>query len=137
MTATTWASILNTAALVLQLVGAALVALDVKQSQDNTTHFKEALDHADETRRNHIADLDRPPGSIASPFGGSIRLPQIAQSARGQLADQLGPSAMEERKALTAFVRAQYEVSKPRRWIGVVLLVVGIAAGYAGNMIAL
>ncbi|WP_461418318.1 hypothetical protein [Gordonia sp. GN26] len=137
MTAVGWAYLLHSVALVLQIAGAVLVALDIKQSQDNTTRFKKALDRAEEIRNKHVSVIGSQPRSVPSPFGGTIRIPQVATAAREQIADQVGPSATAERKALTSFVREQYEVSKVRRWLGVGLLVLGIAVGFAANVVAL
>lgn len=96
---------LNTLALVSQLAGAILVALDVKQAQSNLTAFKSRLDEADHKRREHLQHLAQQSGRSIPGFGGSsIRLPTIIPQAREQLVDQLGPSGLVERQALTAFV---------------------------------
>lgn len=128
---------LNIVALLLQLLGAALVALDVKQAQDNTTRFKRALDDAARTRHDHISNMGRSPTRRRSPLGGSIQMPKLPSEARAQIADQLGPSAMEERKALTEFVSNQYEISKTRRWAGVLLLVLGFTVGFTANIVVI
>lgn len=128
---------LNTAALLFQLAGAVLVALDVMQAQRNLTGFKVRLDEAAEKRQEHLDHLARQSGrSIPGFGGGSIKLPAIAHQAREQLADQLGPSGMVERQALTDFVQAQFAISKHRLWLGISLLFAGVIVGYTANMLA-
>lgn len=110
---------------------------DVLEAQRNLAQFKSDLDSANETRSEHIESL----GVHRSTPGyalelGRINLPTIAPAARGLLADQVGPSAMMERQALTSFVQAQFAISKRRRWAGVVMLIAGVIAGYTSSMLS-
>ncbi|AUM16452.1 MULTISPECIES: hypothetical protein [Rhodococcus] len=129
--------VLHTLALILQLAGAVLVVLDVRQSQRNTAAFKNRLDEAEEMKQNHIQLLAaQSRRSIPGPIGGRINLPTIPVQAHGLLADQLGPSGAAERKALTQFVQDQFAISKRRRWSGVGLLFAGAIIGYTANMLS-
>ncbi|WP_143548881.1 hypothetical protein [Rhodococcus sp. ACS1] len=129
--------LLSTFAFVLQLAGAVLVVLDVKQAQDNVTTFKQRLDEANSKKEEHLQQMAAQSGRAVRGWrGGSIHLPTIPEQARGPLADQIGPSSMIERRALTEFVAAQYAISKVRRWSGVGLLFAGLAIGYVASMLS-
>ncbi|WP_125458614.1 hypothetical protein [Rhodococcus sp. 1168] len=129
--------LLYTVALALQLVGAGLVVLDVRQAQRNLDSFKKKLDEAQTAKDEHIKALAKQSGRSYPGFGGGrIKGPTISPLAFEPIANQLGPSAPIERQALTEFVQSQYAVSKQRRWVGVILLFIGVLAGYAGSMLS-
>ncbi|QQM52596.1 hypothetical protein [Rhodococcus pyridinivorans] len=128
---------LYTLALLFQLAGAALVVMDVTQSQRNMDAFKGKLDEAKEAREEHLRHLELQNGRTYPGFGGGvIRGPSFPTATRELFADQLGPRTRIEREALTDFVSAQYSISKRRRWTGVGFLVIGTVAGYAGSMLS-
>ncbi|OZD51675.1 hypothetical protein CH252_14970 [Rhodococcus sp. 06-1477-1B] len=129
--------ILYTVAFSFQLSGAFLVVLDVRQAQTNLDQFKVRLDEAAAAKENHLRQIAAHSGRSYPGFGGGrIRGPVIPEASRDQIADQLGPSGLMERRALTEFVQAQYVVSKKRRWLGVSLLFIGVVAGYVASILS-
>lgn len=124
---------LNTIAVLLQLVGALLVALDIRDAQRNTAKFKHDLDNAEVIRQEHIESLDKPFAVIPGDWmaGRKRREIKYPEEYRETIANQLGPAAAEQREALIAYVNAQNERSGTRLWLGVGLVVAGALIAYA------
>lgn len=137
MTAQQIAYALNTVGVILQLVGALLVVLDIRDGKRNTAAFKQRLDTAEQKRQEHLAALDDQFGATS---GSSIsRRPtlrvNVPEEARQALVNQVGPASAEERNALIAYVNDQNDRRGWQVWLGVILVVAGSLVAYAAAMI--
>lgn len=125
---------LHTVALVLQLVGAALVIREIRATVKNFETFRHDLEGAEETKEAHRKQVEKVSGaSIPGYGGGRIKLPTHSPETIEGLVQQVGPGAAQERTALRDFVQRQFAGSPAQRWSGAVLVVVGAIVGYAAN----
>jgi hypothetical protein len=128
--------ILYVVGFVLQLAGAVGVIQDVRTSIGNMRQFKSDLSAADETAQEHrqmIADIGNKPRG----YGLEAAMSKLTDAIGEAAVEQTGRAPAEQRRALLKYVTAQNDMSKPRRWVPVGLLLGGLVVGFVGNVLSL
>ena len=126
---------LHTAALVLQLVGAALVTREIWATVKNFEALRQGLQSAESTKEEHRRSIAAKSGKSIGGYG--VRFPSHSPQSIESIVQQVGPGAAEERGALRSFVQRQFSSSPVQRWSGVVLVVIGAVVGYIANVAGL
>ncbi|OBA79330.1 hypothetical protein A5633_17065 [Mycolicibacterium elephantis] len=126
----TRAILLFTVALVMQLAGAWLVILDVRQSIRHTRRLRADLATAENTAQEHHRALAEGP-EVVRRFRAAL-----GQQQTDQIVRQLGPTSLHQREALVRHLNAQNEISDFRRWGGVAILLAGVIVGFVANVVA-
>jgi F0F1-type ATP synthase membrane subunit b/b' len=122
--------VLYMVAFVFQLLGAAGVIQDVRQSLRNARKLRDDLADAERVADEHRNAIQQGPAIVAE-------LGRRLGNQAEQIIRQLGPASLRERQALVAYNTAQNDVSDLRRWGAVALLVLGVVLGFAGNVLSL
>lgn len=63
-------------------------------------------------------------------------MPQYSDKMIERLVEQVGPGSAAERGALRRFLEGQFFGDSKFSWTGVAILLVGVVAGYIGNMLS-
>jgi len=122
--------VLYMVAFVFQLLGAAGVIQDVRQSLRNARKLRDDLADAERVADEHRNAIQQGPAIVA-------QLGRRLGNQTEQIIRQLGPASLRQREALVAYNTAQNDVSDLRRWGAVALLVLGVVLGFAGNVLSL
>lgn len=128
--------VLYVVAFILQLVGAFGVIQDVRASVGNMLRLKTDLAEADaaaEDHRQKIATVRNKPRD----YGLDRLMASIADSVGEVAVERTGPAPVVQRKALLRYVTSQNDLSGPRRWVPVWLLLGGLVIGFIGNVLSL
>lgn len=128
--------VLHTVAFSAQLAGGYLVVREAVTTLRNVRALRDDLKAAERVKEEHRASLRKIPASVPGFGGGRISLPRIPAQAHEGIVEQLGPGAADERTALRKFLEGQFPGDREYIWLGVALLLGGIAAGYVANILA-
>ena len=128
--------VLYVVAFVLQLAGAYGVIQDVRTGIGNMRLFKSDLTDAEEAAHEHrqmIAEVRNKPRG----YGLDAAMAKLTDSIGEAAVEQTGRAPAVQRRALLKYVTAQNDISTPRRWVPVWLLLVGLLVGFVGNVLSL
>lgn len=148
--------VLYTLALLAQIAGGGLVVGEVIRTQRNVRKFKDDLDQADQTRRDHrehmVSGFSAYKQKASSPEARLAIQYDSRASAVNNLVHQMyspesidnfadiGPASAEERHAIRELLTREFpeqrrKLSAP--WCGVFFLFLGIGFSYVASLVAL